>query len=143
MNKFLIVFLFFTFFSLVSFFYLGGKNYQVIKGGKAAYWPKEKQILLSNIIKLAFKFLAIATMFLVVIPMAMDIPILLNKDFNVIEGYPSRVSQTSFGMWYLRQSVEIKDVSISLYFNAPIRKDRIYKIYYLPRSKYGVEVKQE
>ena len=126
-----------------SLLYLGNRDYKVIKdGGKARTWSKENQDKLSNMLRWMFRIFAIGLIIYFIIPMAIDIPNLVRKDYRVVEGYPRTINKGPYGSWFLLQSVHMEDATVYYFGYPPIDTKKEYRLYYLPRSKFGVGIIQ-
>jgi len=124
-------------------FYLGRKDYEVIKeGGKAKTWSAAGQEKFTRVVQWGFRLFAIAFLVLVLVPMTMDIPSLISKEYSEYSGHLDTVNVAPFGNWALYQSVHIGDEAIHYFGQLPIREETVYQLRYLPRSKFGISIEK-
>lgn len=87
-----------------------------------------------------FRILDIGMIIYIVIPIALDIPYLINKEYNIIQGIPTTINKGILGVRYLYQSVYIEEETI-YYLGFPIiNAKKEYKFYFLPHSKFGIKI---
>jgi hypothetical protein len=79
-------------------------------------------------------------LFLVVIPMARDIPELMRGNVCIVQGKPSYIDRGHYGS-HMLQTVRINGISVYFDFYHPLSAKKTYRILYLPHSHYGLEAK--
>lgn len=138
MDRFWVVLIGYTIFTLVSFFYLGSRRFKVIKGGKAAQWSREAQDRLSMIVRIAFKALAIMLLVTTVVPLIKDIPAIDNGMYKIVEGTASEVSNHSKS---LNTYVTINGVRTTFHLSRlQIKEGQKYRVTYLANSSFGLKI---
>ncbi len=130
--------------SALSFLYMGGRNYQVIKPeGTFNNLPAQTQKTISIAVRYAFKVLAVLIILKIVLPMSMDIPHLRRGEYSYVEGSPSLINDGPFGIWNLVQHVTVDNRTIVYYFNPKTaRVNKLYRFTYLPNSFFGLEIEE-
>lgn len=94
------------------------------------------------IIDITLKVFSFLLLFVFLLPMIQDIGNLRNQEFSKIQG--EVVQRDEFlGTWYIYQRILIEGKEIDLYLNEPVKVGEQYTIYYLPKSRYGVEAIQQ
>lgn len=140
---FFIVLVLVTIYSFLLFFYFGKKGYNYLKGPKAYTVSEDGKRRFNTIMRFLTKGFGIILFVYVAIPLWLDIPNLLNKNYTIIEGEPSLVSGAPFGLWFVKQNVYIDGEEILvLLYHEPIREERTYSIQLLPHSGFAVMVQR-
>ena len=139
---FFIVLVWATIFSFLSFFYYGKKDYNHLTGPKADTVSEDGKRRINTFFRFLSKGIGILVFVYLVIPLWLDIPNLLNKNYTIIEGEPSLVSGRHR---FIKQRVYIDGEGILvLHLLHPelIREERTYSIQYLPHSGFAVMVQR-
>jgi hypothetical protein len=145
MIKFFITFFILVAISSLLLIYLGGQKFKPTK-------PKPYQLDLSlethkkvfNWFRYIYRLIAILIIVFMIIPMAKDIPVVLKNEYNHVSGKPTNINKGPFGSWYISQSIIINDQRVRLYFHYNlIKNDKEYQVYYLPNSRYVINIKEK
>lgn len=137
--KFYIVFIFFCYFTIILFFHVGGSQYKKVKAANVRKCSKNKQPKFLFITHCVFKLLAILVFFYAVIPMTKDLVSISQSNYKEITG----IVTNSDNKWY-GQTVTINNKKIIYFYLTPnaLTEDRIYRIKYLPHSRFGINVEK-